>query len=134
MERLTGFLAAVKSLEWRRLAVMSLGVVGLGGRNSYATIRSFTINDIPEVQARLDITFSVSTNIINKRVLGLIDDVQESSHRICWAVTGVRLGRLNGFKALCGPLLYACGLLFPVAQSYGELLRCQRGVSGSAAV
>jgi hypothetical protein len=90
------------------------------GGNSYATIRSFTINDIPEVQARLDITFSVSTNIINKRVLGLIDDVQESSHRICWAVTGVRLGRLNGFKALCGPLLYACGLLFPVVHQRGS--------------
>jgi hypothetical protein len=39
MERLTGFLAAVKSLVWRRLAVMSLGVVGLG--NGYATIHKF---------------------------------------------------------------------------------------------
>jgi hypothetical protein len=53
MERLTGFLAAVKSLVWRRLAVMSLGVVGLG--NGYATVRIFTINVIPETPLSQDL-------------------------------------------------------------------------------
>jgi hypothetical protein len=39
--------------------------------------------------------------------VGLTYNVPESFHRIRWAVTGVRLGRLNGLKALCGPIVHS---------------------------